>query len=104
MFKMALFDCAINEKCYSVYGGQAICPLISSPPRGIWQLKSPHPLEFVIQGKKNANAQGSAGEGGVAAEIDWCITVFEKEKKLSISFKKQHLAIKIMGKQSTTVL
>ena len=106
MFKMALFDCAINEKCYSVYGGQAICPLISSPPRGIWQLKSPHPLEFVIQGKKMLMPRGQPGRrgGGGAAEIDWCITVFEKEKKLSISFKKQHLAIKIMGKQSTTVL
>ena len=28
--------------------------------QGIWQLKSPHPQEFAIQGKKNANAQGSA--------------------------------------------
>ena len=29
-----------------------------SPPRGIWQLKSPHPREFAIQGKKNAYAPG----------------------------------------------
>ena len=41
MFKTALFDCAINEKCCSVDGGRSICPLFSSPPRGIWQLKSP---------------------------------------------------------------
>ena len=27
-------------------------------PRGIWQLKSPHPQEFAIQGKKNASARG----------------------------------------------
>ena len=59
MLKMALFDCAINEKCCSVDGGRGIC-----------QLKSPHPREFAIQGKKNANARGSAwwgggGEGGL---------------------------------------
>ena len=70
MLKTALFDCAINEKCCSVNGGRGICPLFSSPPRGIWQLKSPHPREFAIQGKKNANAQGGLGAGG----IDWCIT------------------------------
>ena len=59
MLKMALFDCAINEKCCSVDGGRGICPLFSSPPRRIWHLKSPHPREFAIQGKKkNANAGG----------------------------------------------
>ena len=74
MFKMALFDSAINEKCCSVDGGRGICPLFSSPPRGIWQLKSLHPREFAIQGKKNANARGSAGGRGVGAGgIDWCI-------------------------------
>ena len=62
MLKMALFDCAINEKCCSVDGGRGICPLFSSPPRGIWQLKSPHTREFAIQGKKNANDRGSAWE------------------------------------------
>ena len=63
-----LIDCAINEKCCSVDAGRGICPLFSSPPRGIWQLKSPHPREFAIQGKKNANARGSAGgEGGLGA-------------------------------------
>ena len=66
MLKMTLFDCAINKKCCSVDGGRDICPLFSSPPQGIWQLKSPHPREFVIQGKKNANTRGSAGGGGVA--------------------------------------
>ena len=66
MLKTAPFDCAINEKCCSVDGGRGICPLFSSPPRGIWQLKSPHLREFAIQGKKNANAMGSArrGRGG----------------------------------------
>ena len=64
MLKTALFDCAINKKCCSVDGGRGICPLFSSPPRGIWQLKSPHPREFAIQGQKNANARGSARGGG----------------------------------------
>ena len=64
MLKTALFDCAINKKCCSVDGGWGICPLFSSPPRGIWQLKSPHPREFAIQGQKNANARGSARGGG----------------------------------------
>ena len=53
MLKLSLLDdCAINEKCYSVDGGRGICPLFSSPARGIWQLKSPRPWEFAIQGKK----------------------------------------------------
>ena len=65
MLKTALFDCAISEKCCSVDGGMGICRLFSSPHRAIWQLKSPHPPEFAIQGKKkNANARGSAREGG----------------------------------------
>ena len=63
MLKMALFDSAINDKCCSVDGGRGICPLFSFPPLGIWQLKSPHPREFAIQGKKNASAQGSARGG-----------------------------------------
>ena len=65
MLKMVLLDSSINEKCCSVDGGRGIFPLFSSSPRGIWQLKSPHPREFAIQGKKkNANAWGSArGEG-----------------------------------------
>ena len=52
MLKMALLDCAINEKCCSVDGGRGICPRFSAQPRGIGQLKSPHPREFAIQGKK----------------------------------------------------
>ena len=63
---MALLDCAINKKCSTVDGGRGICPLFSSPPRGICQLKSPHPREFAIQGKKNANSRGSARGGGWA--------------------------------------
>ena len=36
-----------------VYEGRGICPLFSSPPRGIWQLKRPHRREFAIPGQKN---------------------------------------------------
>ena len=53
MLKTALFDRAIDKKSCSVDGG-----LFSSPARGIWQLKSPQPREFAIQGKKKANAPG----------------------------------------------
>ena len=35
MFKTALFDRVITEKCWSGDGGQGICPLFSSPPREI---------------------------------------------------------------------
>ena len=66
MFKTALFDCAIEEKCCGGNGGRGICPLFSSPPWGIWQLMSPHIREFTIQGKKNANARGGARGGGWA--------------------------------------
>ena len=51
------------KKGCSVDGGPGICPLFSSPPRGIRQLKRSHPQEFAIQGK-NANARGSARGGG----------------------------------------
>ena len=71
MLKTALFDCAINEKCCSVDWGLGICPLFSSPPRGIWQLKSPYPREFAIQGKTNAKARGSGRGGGGGAGRIW---------------------------------
>ena len=72
MLKMALLDCAINEKCCSVDGGPGICPLFSSPSRGIWQLKSPHPREFAIRGKKkNTYARGSARGGGTGRRWNW---------------------------------
>ena len=67
---MALLDCAINKKCCTVDGGRGICPLFSSPPRGICQLKSPHPRKFAIQGKKNANSRGSAPGGGAWAQVE----------------------------------
>ena len=36
-----------------------------TPPRGIWQLNSPHPWKFAIQGKKMLMRVGQpGGEGG----------------------------------------
>ena len=58
-----------NKKCCTVDGGRGIFPLFSSPPRGICQLKSPHPREFAIQGKKNATSRGSA-RGGAWAQVE----------------------------------
>ena len=65
MLKMALLDCVVNEKCCSGDGRRGICPLFSSPPRGIWQLKSPQPREFAFQGKKKMLMPGDQpGEEG----------------------------------------
>ena len=64
MFKMALLDCEINEKCCSVDGERGICPLFASPPQGIWQFKSPHPREFAIQGKKKKMLTHGGHPGG----------------------------------------
>ena len=40
-----------------------------SPPRGIWQLKSPHPREFAIQGK-NMLMPGGQPRGGCWAQVE----------------------------------
>ena len=85
MLKKALFDCAINEKCCSVDGGRGICPLFSSPPRGILQLKSPQPREFAIQGKMNANSRRSAwgrGGGGSVTNINILLTPADHQEWL----------------------
>ena len=71
MLKMALLDCAINEKCCSVDGGRGICPLFSSPSRAIWQLKSPHSREFAMRGKKKMLMPGGQPEGGTGRRWNW---------------------------------
>ena len=74
MLKTALFDCAINKKCCSVDRGRGICPLFLSPPQGGWKLKSPHPREFAIQGKKKMlmlGGQPGTGGGGGGAGRRW---------------------------------
>ena len=63
MLKMALLDCAINEKCCSVDGGRDICPLFSSPPRGFDSSRVPTPGNLPSK-TKNANARMSVGGGG----------------------------------------
>ena len=63
MLKMALLDRAINEKCYIVEGERGICPFFCPHPGGFDSARVPIPWEFAIQGKKNANAQGSARGG-----------------------------------------
>ena len=57
-------------------------PVFSSPPRGIWQLKSLHPREFAIQGKKMLMPGAQPGGGGRlgAGGIDWCIKIGPKVK------------------------
>ena len=61
---MVLLDCAINENV-AVFTEDGAFALFFRP-RGIWQLKSPHPREFAIQGKENATARGSVRGGGWA--------------------------------------
>ena len=71
MLKMALLDCAINEKCCSVDEGGGICPLFSSPPQGIWQLKSPHPREFALPSKAKKMLMPGGQPGGGGVEVRW---------------------------------
>ena len=75
MLKMALFDCAINEKFCSVHGGRGICLLFSSPPQRIWQLTSPHHREIAIQNKKNASLRSKRFQSS------YCTKVREEAKK-----------------------
>ena len=53
MFKMALFDCAINEKCCSVDGGQGHLPSFFVPTAG------------------DLTAQESPCQGGGGGEGHW---------------------------------
>ena len=41
----------------------------SFPPRGIWQLKSPHPREFDIQGQKMLMPGGQPGGAWAQLEL-----------------------------------
>ena len=60
MLKMALLDCAINEKCCSVDGGRGICPLFVFPDLTAKESPTPrtcHPRQ------KNVNVRVSAERG-----------------------------------------
>ena len=80
------------KKGCSVDVGRGICPLFSSPPWGIRQLKSPHSREFAMQGKKNANARGQpvGGGGGGWAPVELTDALWgkenEKEKRVVFFF------------------
>ena len=65
MLKMALLDCAINEKCCSVDRGRGICPLFSSPPRGGFDSsRVPIPGNLPSKAKKMLMHGGQPGRGG----------------------------------------
>ena len=49
-----------------------------SPPRGIWQLKSPQPLEFTIQGQ--------SGGGGGEAGCSWSIFLWILDMAQEVHF------------------
>ena len=52
MLKMALCDCAIGEKCCSVYGGRGHLPSFFVPIPGDLTAQEIHHREFAILGKK----------------------------------------------------
>ena len=100
MLKMALLDCAINEKCCSVDGGRGICPLFSSPPRGIDSSGVPNPGNLPSKAQKMLMPGGQPGGGGGglgAGGIDRCIN----QKKIlgnicvpeQIFYRKQSLGV-----------
>ena len=63
MLKMALFDSAINAKCWSV----ALSPPPPRPhPEGFDSSRVPTPGNLPSKAKKNAYARGSAWELGGA--------------------------------------
>ena len=59
MLKMALFDCAINEKCCSVDRGRAFARFFRPHSGGFYSSRVPTPWNLPSKAKKNANAQGS---------------------------------------------
>ena len=62
MFKTALFDCAINEKCCSVDEGRAFALFFCPLPGDLTAQESPPPgISFPRQKKKKSNAGGGAG-------------------------------------------
>ena len=73
MLKMALFDSAITMKNVAVFTEDGALALFFRPhPGGFDSSRVLYPREFAIQGKKHANAWGSARGGGRlgAAGID----------------------------------
>ena len=63
MPKMALFNCATNEKCCSVDGGRGICPFFIPTAGDLAAQESPR-LGICYPMQKNANARGVSPAGG----------------------------------------
>ena len=66
MLKMALFDCAINEKCCSVDGGRGICGLFRPHSRAFDSSRVPPPGNLPSKARKMPMSGGQPGEGGGA--------------------------------------
>ena len=55
---MALFDYAINEKCYSVYGGRAFALFFRPHPGGFDSSRVPTPANLPSKAKKMLMPRG----------------------------------------------
>ena len=77
-----------------------------SPPRRIWQLKSPHRREFAIQGKKNANARGSVpgGRGWAQLELRKTLLFSRSDKRQDFAWNRQQTEWNIEHKLSPSYL
>ena len=98
MFKTALFDCAINEKCCCVDGGRGICPLFFVPTPGDLAAQESPPPGICHPRKKKANARGSAqGRGLGAAGIDWYIS-------FNYSYRYEINLVRVMYAANSSIL
>ena len=72
MLNMALFDCAINEKCCSVDVGRGICPLFCPHPGGFDSSRVPTPGNLPSKAKKMLmpGGQPERGGGGGWAQVE----------------------------------
>ena len=64
MFKTALFDCAINEKCCSLDGGRGICPFFCPYPGGFDSSRVPTHENLPSKAKKAENGGQPGREVG----------------------------------------
>ena len=61
---MALFDCAINEKCCSVDGGRGICRLFFVPTPGDLTAQESPPPGIFHPGQEKCQCPGVSPGGG----------------------------------------
>ena len=69
MLKMALFDCAISEKCCSVDGGRDISLFFIPTPRVFASSRIPTPGNLPSKAKKILTPGGQLGGG--RGGMDW---------------------------------